>query len=167
VKSNNDLRLSKPLYDHKGKKYPTIRAMAKAYHIPDPTLRARIRYGWTLEEALTTPVLREPVIRKTVRDHHGTEYASIKKMSDAYGISYQAVLDRLKRGWDTEKALTTPVLDKNRHAVVKDHLGNSYPSRLALARAYNLPYVTMQQRFRMGWDLERILTTPVRTRRNG
>ena len=166
VKSNNDLRLSKPLYDHNGKWFPTIRAMAKAYHIPDPTLRARIRYGWTLEQALTTPLTRKPIVRKPVcTDHLGKEFSSIRQMAEAHGISYQAVLDRLNRGWDTEKALTTPILNKNRHVVVKDHLGNIYPSRRALAKAYGISYVTMQQRFRIGWDLERVLTSPVRPHR--
>ena len=41
--------------DHKGITYPTLAAMAAAYGLLPATLRFRLKSGWPLEKALTTP----------------------------------------------------------------------------------------------------------------
>lgn len=42
-----------------GKNYETISVAAKAFGLSPETLRSRLRNGWTIEEALTTPSLRK------------------------------------------------------------------------------------------------------------
>ena len=42
-------------------------------------------------------------------DHLGNIYESINKMSDSYNIEPSTYRDRIKRGRDKEKALTTPI----------------------------------------------------------
>ena len=37
------------------------------------------------------------------------ESKTLQQLADLYGISRAALTSRLKRGWDIEKALTTPV----------------------------------------------------------
>lgn len=42
-----------------GKNYETISFAAKAFGLSPATLRSRLRNGWTIEQALTTPSLRK------------------------------------------------------------------------------------------------------------
>lgn len=42
-----------------GKNYETIGVAAKAFGIAPATLRSRLRNGWTIEQALKTPLLRK------------------------------------------------------------------------------------------------------------
>lgn len=41
--------------DHTGKEFPNIAAMAKAWGLKPKLVRDRLRMGWTVEKALTTP----------------------------------------------------------------------------------------------------------------
>lgn len=45
--------------DHKGVDYKTEDALCKAYNINRPCFRNRLRMGWTLEDALTRPILKK------------------------------------------------------------------------------------------------------------
>ena len=59
-----------------------------------------------MEKALTKPVKKKP--DKYV-DHKGVRYSSMADLSAAYGISTPTLINRLKKGWDLEKALTAPL----------------------------------------------------------
>ena len=142
--------------DHKGNKYPSVCAMARAYGIQDSTLRVRFRYGWNIEKALTAPVGSSHM----TRDHKGNVYSSAVEMAEAYGIPVGTYWTRIGNGWDLEKALTTPV--KNRDIEIRDHKGNLYPTLTAMTEAYGVPSLTYRGRIENGWDVERALTTPVR-----
>lgn len=48
---------------------------------------------------------------------------------------------------------------------VKDHLGNSFSSMQAMAKAYNMSFATLSTRLKF-MTLEQILTTPVRSYRS-
>ena len=58
------------------------------------------------------------------RDHTGRDFPTLRKMAEHWGVEYQTLLARLKKGWPAEKALTAP-LDrrgrklggKNDHAI--------------------------------------------------
>lgn len=41
--------------DHTGQEFPTISEMAKAWGLKPKLVRDRLRMGWTVEKALTTP----------------------------------------------------------------------------------------------------------------
>lgn len=49
------IRKLETVTDHNNNEYSSLRAMAKKYCIAVSTLKARIRRGWSLEKALTTP----------------------------------------------------------------------------------------------------------------
>ena len=51
----NSKKLNFPL-EFEGKRYESLRSLARDYNIQDDTLRMRIKKGMSLEEALTTPV---------------------------------------------------------------------------------------------------------------
>ncbi|MCR5480130.1 MAG: hypothetical protein K6F27_09785 [Ruminococcus sp.] len=47
---------------------------------------------------------------------------------------------------------------------IEDHMGNTFPTIDAMCKRYDIPYNQYYNRKRMGWELKRILTTPVRPR---
>ena len=51
---------------------------------------------------------------KKVKDHLGNEYMSVMDMCIHYHISASTFYNRRNRGWDLEKALTTPMKPKRK-----------------------------------------------------
>ena len=149
--------------DHEGFWYPSKRAMCRAYAISFDTFRNREKSGWDMEKILTTPV--QP--RETAcTDHLGNEYPSKKEMADAYGISVQALNYRLENGSSLEEALTMPVTPSIPCVSCRDHLGNEYPSKSAMAKAYGITYHVLKSRLKKkGRSLEEALTMPIDERK--
>ena len=141
-----------------GREYPTKTAMCKAYGIPPNEFYNRIKYGWSLEKALTAPLRTS-----SCKDHNGKEYPSMKAMAEAYGITYNLLTYRIRRGWDLENALTVPVgcSRDGKRIEYRDHTGKAYPTKTAMAKAYGLSPHNLDVRLTEGWDLESALTIPV------
>lgn len=85
-----------------GKEYGSMVAACKAYKINTSTVYDRIKKGWELELAITTP-------NKTkipVKDHLGKEYESFAAMAKAYGLKGSMVRNRVEKyGWTLKEAL--------------------------------------------------------------
>lgn len=180
----------KAVSDHLGNTYPTIKAMCEAYSVKTSTYQCRVRNGYTTEEALTgvrktvtpPPAKKTPLPKKakeekqpkpekksknTVVDHLGNEYSSTLEMCKAYGIRVDTFKYRLKHGSTLEQALTRTPSMVTTNIPCQDHLGNQYISQTEMARAYGLTKEQYIARKRIGWDIERILTTPVGGGGNG
>ena len=95
--------------DHKGNKYTSFKAMCKAYHKPDQTIRDRLKKGWSLKDALEC----QDQTRGTPKicfDHLGIKYNSEDARAKAYGKNLYCVSYRInKLGWNLRDALTIPV----------------------------------------------------------
>ena len=132
--------------------------MGEAYGIPYSTLLFRRSSGWKLKRILTTPAHSDKNV-----DHTGKRYPTMRAMAEAYGITYSLLYNRLKHGWDLEKALTVPRGGRlyGNQGGYRDHLGNTYPTKTAMANAYGIPANVFGARETQHWDLERALTTPV------
>ena len=141
--------------DHLGKGYPSKQALCDAYGLSLDAFIYRIKKGWDLENALTTPVNGITPIK----DHLGQEYPNKKALCDAYGIRVDTFQSRIKIGWNLKKALTTPVAKKR--ISIKDHLGQEYPNKKALCDAYGINIKNFHNRIKIGWSLENALTTPI------
>ena len=76
--------------------------MCHKYGISRQLYSNRRRKGWSVEEALTTP------IEKKVTDHLGNSYQSISEMCHEYGIKRQTYSNRRRKGWSIEEALNIP-----------------------------------------------------------
>ena len=152
--------MGKKCKDHKGNEYQSQAARALAYGLNDPAIQRRLKAGWTLEKALTTPLISPELhIRKKnqkCKDHKGNEYLSDAARARAYGLNDPAVKRRLKAGWDLEKALTTPLRGR-----VYDHKGNRFANLEDMVLLYGISKVLYHTRKRSGWTLEKILTTPI------
>lgn len=179
----------KTVFDHLGNSYPSTKAMCDAYEVKTSTYQCRVRNGYTVEEALTgnrkkvtlPPVKKVSTSKKpkaerkpnpvkkpkdTVVDHLGNEYASTLEMCQAYGIRVDTFKYRLKHGSSLEEALTRTPSMITTNIPCQDHLGNHYNSQAEMARAYGLTKEQFIARKRNGWDIERILTTPINGGRN-
>ena len=144
--------------DHLGKEYRSERAMLRAYGIGRTNYATRIRKGWSMEKALTTPSKYTGDTK--VKDHLGQEYKTKTEMCKAYGVNYATYLRRKKKGMSTEEALTKPVKKRSKAETVTDHLGKKYPSIRAMAKAYGISHTTYTQRLENGMSVKDALTTP-------
>lgn len=144
--------------DHLGNEYPSRNALCRAYNINVTTFKRRISDGLSLEEALTIPV--GVLTGDVYKDHLGNEYPSKQAMCKAYNISIYTLKSRLTSGMSLGEALTTPIM-KGKGVSYKDHLGNSYPSREAMCKAYGIDIGVYWSRLSRGLGLEETLTTPI------
>jgi hypothetical protein len=106
---------------HNGIYYSSKTKMCAAYGISVSAFAGRIKWGWDLERALTQPLKKdrkqkEPNWKKrqrklysVVSDHNGVDYTSPEALAEAYGLKYRLYQERLGRGWDLERTLTTPL----------------------------------------------------------
>ena len=109
-----------------GKEYPSIAALAKAYHLGYKTCFARLRDGLPLD----APINRHPLpYRGKPVTIDGREYPSVKDASKALGIPYTTLITRIRKGQD----LSMPKYADRCEPVT--YQGKEYPSVEALARA--------------------------------
>lgn len=113
-KEMNCMGARKSVRDFNGKEFDSIKDMCEHWGIKRMTYMARIKRGWSLEDALTKSITDNEdgsksdvgTSGKVCFDHKGNAYSSIKEMCEAYGITYSVYLERMRRYSDTEKALT-------------------------------------------------------------
>ena len=96
---------------------------------------------------------------KEAVDFKGIKYKSINQMCEAYNIDPCTFNERLRRGYNLEKALTAPIVSPKKSIV--DFEGNGFDSIVDMCRHYNISIITYRARLRNGWDLKKILTTPI------
>jgi hypothetical protein len=94
----------------------TLQAWADEVGVPQETLRSRIRGGWSVERALSTPrdtryLVSHTKPRQTKRARLLTfrrKTKTIAEWSRVVGIHEHTIFDRLARNWSINKALSTP-----------------------------------------------------------
>lgn len=96
--------------DHEGAQFSSKSQMCREWGISYRTFCGRVRKGWSVKEALTTPVRS---FDNVDTDHLGVKYASTSEMCRHYGIRVDLFSSRVKHGWSVEDALTKPVRKKS------------------------------------------------------
>jgi len=147
---------SEPAIDHLGSEYPSHSDMAKAYGININTYYLRRHYGYSVEDALSKEV-HSPLVRVTA-DHLGTVYKNLNEMLNKYGITYNLYRRRIIKGWSLEDALTREKYFRPGIRKVKDHLGNAYPSKKAMAERYGITAGIFNRRIKKGYSVKDALT---------
>lgn len=140
--------------DHLGNDYPSLSAMAKAYHLSPRVLITRLNYGWSVKKALTTPTKEY-----ACQDHLGNEFKSQKAMCKHWGVNYRSFTSHICIGWSVEDALTKKKNPSTRNKKCTDHLGNEFDNCRKMYEYWQVPYYTFKQRIHRKWDLEKALTT--------
>lgn len=136
--------------DHLGREYASINEMCRAYNITKTVLRSRLELGWTLKEILENPQKKYP--NKAVEDHLGNKFDSINEMLAHYNISHIKYMERLKRGYTLEEALSA---DANFAAdTCVDHKGNVFARKKDMALYWNTKSASVWAKIKKGRTLE-------------
>lgn len=149
-----------PVKDHLGHTFKSVSSMALAYGQEPDIVSRRLSAGWPVRRALLEPIKHESRFAHPVTAPDGKTYKDHKTMCEAYGVPFDRYVARVTlRGWDLDEALR-PEKFSGIFINARDHLGKTYPSLAAMARAWHLPVSCLYSRLNAGWDLEKILTTP-------
>ena len=128
-----------------GKEYPSIAALAKAYHLGYKTCFARLRDGLPLE----APINRHPLpYRGKPVTIDGKEYCSTKDAAKALGIPYTTLCSRIRKGQD----LSMPKYADRCEPIT--YQGKEYPSVEALSRATGINSRSLLYRIRHNIPLD-------------
>lgn len=152
----------KPTSDHLGQKFASKTAMCNHYGIQPESFDSRIKLGWDLKTALTTPLGCKPHPKKYI-DHEGNEFETLGEMAEYWKISDSTLQRRLsimKLPIKDALTMTTEAIHNNAHKCY-DHLGNEFPSKKAMCEHYNIERQVFFGRMAIGWSLEKTLTTPI------
>lgn len=153
----------KVIVDHLGVKYSCLGEMLNKYGITLKAYKKRSYRGWSLERTLTTPIKDTQVATECV-DFNGKVFPSMKALCNEYGVSHASILYHTRRGKTTEEALKILLSPENFIYQVKDHLGNSFSSKVEMAEHWKVNYDTFRDRIKRGWSLEESLTGKRRER---
>ena len=97
-------------FEYKGR-VVTFAQLEKEKGYSDSTITKRLKSGWSLEEAIETP------LKITLFEFRG-EAKTLRQWAQEYGINVDTVRQRMNNsGWSLEKALTTPS-NKNRGKLI-------------------------------------------------
>lgn len=132
--------------DHLGNSYSSERAMCKHYNIKHNAFQRRRKQGWSLEDALTKPVVSTT---QECTDHLGNTYKNKTEMCKAWGVRRETVNAKLRTGVSLKEALETPKEDLS----IK-YKGIMYKSLSKLAQAIGVKYDRLAQYIRNGIPLE-------------
>lgn len=151
-----------------GRSHRTLTKMLKFYDIPESSYVGYLITGKTMKDILEDKMngklqrFHTSMSPYKVVDHLGVTYNTSADMCRHYNITKTGLAHRLLRGYSLEKALTTPTKPSSIQAkAVKDHLGNNYKSITAMCKHYNITRSAYNNRIKNGWNLEKVLTTPL------
>ena len=152
----------RPVCSFEGRRFSSIKALVDTLKAEGREVRSykgvmRLRAeGHTLDYALSCGFVW--------RDHLGATYKTCTAMAQAWGLTRDVLYGRLDRGWDIEKALTTPARTDRVSPTVDlpertDHTGKEWPSQAAMAVAWGIsPAVFHIRRYKRGMSIEEALT---------
>lgn len=146
--------------DHRGVEFKSVKEMCERWGISKSCFLLRMRHCYTLERALTEKQNYTPAAR-SVSDHQGHSFKSIKAMCDFYGIAFETFDSRKRHGWSLQQALETPVGKKFNHQAIKDHLGHEFLSLKEMCAAWKIPYQTFNRRRKLGLSVKDALTLSI------
>ena len=134
--------------------------MCKHWNKPPTTVRTRLKFGWSLKDALEIPIGEKNTnSEQYICDHIGNKFKSTLEMCRYWNKSREAVNERLREGWSLKDALEIPI-DNNKHTrKCTDHLGNQYNSFKEMCEAYNHSQSTIYARIKSGLSLKDALET--------
>jgi len=141
--------------DHSSKSFKSVKEMCSHYGISVGGYYARLRQGYTKEQALTKE-LRGDLVKCV--DHNGMEFSSADAMCKHHNVQPQTYGSRIRRGYTLEQALTGKGIRKTISVTCKDHKDNEFPSVKAMCDYYGIDESNYYVRLKRGYTLEQALT---------
>lgn len=149
---------AKAIKDYKGKLYPSITAMCKAYNMPYDLIRDRLANGFSVKDALIRPSGYRRI--KSV-DHLGNEFSCEVEMCRFWQINPAIYRHRFKvQGLSLKDSLT--LKGRCRH-VVTDHKGNKFTSIYQMCLFWGICKSTYIYRLQKGLPQSIALTAKVQS----
>lgn len=133
--------------DHHGNTFATKKDMCTHYGIDRTTFNARIKKGWTIEKALTTPLRK-----KKIQDHNGVCYESLELMCEEYHITKEVYVLRETKGYTLKERLCGIAGQS-----VVDDKGYRYDTLDEMCTMYGINKSTFRTRKRRGASLKECL----------
>jgi group I intron endonuclease len=120
--------------EYDGVVYPSYSVLAKQFGLSEKLLDGRRRWGWSLKDALTTPLYTKNASAKPVIVN-GEAFLTLSKAAKKFNVDYKKVHERLSRGWTIEDALElTTKINQTRKTVIVN--GQTFETISAAARHY-------------------------------
>lgn len=96
---------------YKGKAYKTYAEIAKDYEMNSDRFLKRINRGWSIDEALEIPILKNTGRLPKFYKYYDKGY-TLKQLSKKFNMPENLIRKRLERGWDIYSAVEIPNLMK-------------------------------------------------------
>ena len=141
--------------EYEGVIYPSYTVLAKQFGISEKLLDGRRRWGWSLKDALTTPLHTKNASAKPVIVN-GEAFLTLSKAAKKFNVDYKKVHERLTRGWTVEDALElTDRINRTKKKVIVN--GEIFETITAAARHYKKDPKRVWGAMQRGWTIERAL----------
>ncbi len=141
--------------EFEGVTYPSYSVLAKQFGISEKLLDGRRRWGWSLKDALTTPLHAKNAAAKSVVVN-GETFLTLSKAARKFNVDYKKVHERLTRGWTVEDALElTDRINQTKKKVIVN--GEVFETIAAAARHYNKDPKKIWAALEKGWTIEKAL----------
>lgn len=98
-------------------------------------------------------------IKKYTRTNNGEKITELQRTLKQNGLKYSTYKDRVKRGWDKYKAMTTPPLPAHKSTLKGsvDHEGRKFESVEKMFQFHGISKKTFYKRKKKGLSLEQCL----------
>lgn len=143
---------SKPI-EYKGKQYESKAALCQEYGISPVLLLNRLKYGWSMEQALETPV-RERGTNGTAVSYDGKRYPSVKSLAKELELPYTSLQHYYARRGNIEEAVKCC---RESSEQVLELWGKEYDSLSEIAQTFGLSYYHLTAKMRDGGELKEVV----------
>jgi hypothetical protein len=142
----------------RGRKYPSINALAAKFGKHPVRLSLNLRNGWSPEEAVG--------LIKRKRKGHGHEiiiqeqsFSSIRAACEFFNLPEGTIAAPIRKGYTIEDAFAGRLRPRGPSALARkfEFEGTFYPSGTAMAEAYNQRWSNVSRRLNRGWTLSQAL----------
>lgn len=97
--------------------------------------------------------------RKTIFIKIGADRRCIQDWASTCGVAVKTIYNRIRRGWDPVKAVTTPTRGSTQNKRMVTYRGET-KNIWQWAKSANIPYKRLLSRVDAGWDFQLALTHP-------
>ncbi len=105
---------SKNFISFNGKQYKKYSDLARDNNITPRRFFKRLEKGWSLDEAISIPVIRKEHRLHKKLYKYNDKLMSVKQLSEFSGLSESTISKRLDRGWSIEESIEIPNLRNNK-----------------------------------------------------
>lgn len=141
-----------------GKTYDSLGDAAAHFKVNPTTLARRLRYGWTIEQAVGLEEKPQRIGSAQKVVYKGITYPNLKHLAESFGKNAEVLRRKLRDGQTLDEALTKRVEKRIKvDAKPIEFNGNVYPSAQLLVDKYRVKSSVLKQRIKRGWTIEQAL----------